>query len=76
MREKEPPESINKTINLIVSYLLSNPNAKDTFQGVQRWWIENPQHLITREQFATSLGLVSFKKLDQGPTLKLFRDNL
>ena len=36
--ERERLERQKKTIRAIVRYIVANPEAKDTVEGVRRWW--------------------------------------
>lgn len=43
IRKKDPPpshEAKRKVILAIGKYMLGNPGAKDTEEGVKKWWLE------------------------------------
>jgi hypothetical protein len=41
-----PPESNEKVTREILGYLLEHPDAKDTVDGVIKWWL--PEDLVDR----------------------------
>lgn len=39
MREKERADHLQSVVQRIVRYLAAHPDAKDTAEGIGRWWI-------------------------------------
>ncbi len=40
MDDLGPKGSLQKLIREILEYLVKNPEAKDTLEGIQQWWLE------------------------------------
>jgi hypothetical protein len=39
LREKELPDHLQTVVQRIVRYLVAHPDAKDTAEGITRWWV-------------------------------------
>ena len=39
MKDVRPPKQLGPVVRRIVSYLCNSPDAKDTVEGIERWWL-------------------------------------
>jgi len=43
MFHREPYDSTASITLMVLQYLMSNPGAKDTLEGIRKWWIATRQ---------------------------------
>jgi len=44
MFERQPYATTASITLVVLQYLLSNPGAKDTLEGIRKWWIATRRH--------------------------------
>lgn len=55
MNRPDFPEDNNVVARLILGYLCSNPDAKDTAEGIGRWWLRGEGIDADKESVRTAL---------------------
>jgi hypothetical protein len=59
---KTGPLQIDETlIRLILQYLIDHPDAKDTSEGIQKWWLPEGHSDRSRDEVQSALNLLSSK---------------
>lgn len=39
MLPDDQPSEVREAISRVMEYLIENPDAKDTIEGIERWWV-------------------------------------
>lgn len=58
MRELRSPDPQATLVRAIVRYLIAHPEAKDTIEGVMRWWLPDGPAEQRREDVEDGLELL------------------
>lgn len=60
MFPKEEPIEVQEVICRVMEYLVENPDAKDTLEGIERWWLgvgkRTPSRDLVRRAVKSLLG--------------------
>jgi hypothetical protein len=65
MRDDEGSTLIQKVIYEIGVYLQQNPEAKDTVEGIRRWWIPRGEERFSEEEVRSALDLMVIRSWAQ-----------
>lgn len=58
MERQTAGRNVRETAREILQYLVSNPQAEDTLEGIARWWLERHRIERTVDEVAASLALL------------------
>lgn len=58
MRDPGSPDPPAELVKAIVRYVLAHPGAKDTVEGVMRWWLPGTAEGMGREDVEAGLGVL------------------
>ncbi len=79
MQEKDPTGSHDKAIRWILEYCIHHPDAKDTPDGIYKWWLPEGPDAWGREDVQKALDVLTaqgwLKKRDTPPSKKIYGIN-
>ncbi len=61
MKAKDPPGSRDRAIRWILKYCVEHPDAKDTADGIYRWWLAEGQGTWRKEEVQKALDFLTSK---------------
>ena len=61
MKEEGPSESLMAEAREILSYLIEHPDAKDTVDGILRWWLTKGNSEIRKGEVEEALDFLVAK---------------
>lgn len=83
MKEEGPSESLMAAAREILSYLIEHPDAKDTMEGILKWWLPDLEPKLREMEVMGALNLLVLKgwvnMLEIAPLQKIYslnKDNL
>jgi len=59
MSNDEESAHLRRIVDQICLYLMRNPEAKDTVQGIRRWWIPRGEELFSGEEVQSALEFMA-----------------
>lgn len=59
MSNDEKSTRLRKIVDEICLYLMRNPEAKDTVQGIRQWWIPHGEERFSGEEVQSALELMA-----------------
>jgi hypothetical protein len=59
---KDRPETNEKVIRGILQYLVEHPDAKDTAEGIYKWWLSKGRSQWGRDEVQEALDLLTTKR--------------
>ena len=78
MRDKDQPGVDGQIIRGILRHLIENPDAKDTIEGILKWWLADG-HLWKRGEVQEALDFMALKgwltKRKTAPTKEVYGIN-
>jgi hypothetical protein len=61
LSDKDQPESVDQVIRGILQYLVEHPEAKDTREGIYKWWLPEGHGDRGRDEVQKALDLLTSK---------------
>jgi hypothetical protein len=61
LSDKDQAESVEQVIREILQYLVEHPDAKDTPEGIYKWWLPKGQSERGRDEVQKALDLLTSK---------------
>jgi hypothetical protein len=59
---KDPPETNETVIRGILKYLVEHPDAKDTLEGIHKWWLPKGHSERGRDEVQKAVDLLTSKR--------------
>lgn len=70
MKNRDQPDRLQSVIQKILHYLAAHPDAKDTADGITRWWVGETLAMESVQEALDHLVLQGLMTKREGPSLK------